>query len=323
MTFGACSEADCTVAETGVCVRNNDPATCPNRAQIDAAEDTLEPPLKAPVEHPRFPGSLTLDPSEAASIMKARYTHLVGILGLPKSGKTAALVSTYLLLGRDKLEGFTFLDSMSLRALDEISHGARVWKEGQPFGQMTVHTELSDERTPGFMHLRLRRVADGRAFDFLLPDLPGEWSTSLIDSERSDRLSFLRAADVVWVMVDGEDLRQKRLHTEHRTQVLLQRLAKIVPAKQRVTIVITRRDHGAPMQSSVDALLAEAARHGLDATVMSIASFQDGADAPPGDGIAALIASVVDIEPVVAEFWPATKRTSVRAMLNYRHSESQ
>ncbi len=323
MALGACNEADCTVAETGTCLRNNDPATCPNRARLDAVAEALDPPLEAPVGHPRFPHSLTLDPEAAASIMRSRYAHLIGILGMPKSGKTAALVSSYLLLGRDQLKGFSFLDSMSLRALDEISHGARVWKEGESFGRMTVHTELSDERTPGFMHLRLQRHCDEQRFDFLLSDLPGEWTTALIDTERADRLQFLQAADVIWIMVDGEELRAKRLHTEHRVQLLLQRLAKVVPQKPPITIVISRLDHGAPLQSSVDALLAEAKRHDFEATVASIASFQDGAEARPGTGLAELIAAVVSRKPVATEFWPATERSSARAMLNYRGASGQ
>ncbi|PZO52403.1 MAG: hypothetical protein DCF16_09460 [Alphaproteobacteria bacterium] len=323
MAFGACTEADCTVAETDVCLRNNDPAKCPNRANAGTVEEALEPPLEAPVENPRFQHSLTLDPEAAASIMRSRYAHLVGILGMPKSGKTAALVSTYLLLGRDQLKGFSFLDSMSLRALDEISHGARVWQVGESFGQMTVHTELSDERTPGFMHLRLERHSDERRFDMLLSDLPGEWSTALIDKERSDRLEFLRAADVIWIMVDGEELRAKRHHTEHRIKIMLQRLAKIVTHKPPIKIVISRRDHGAPLQSSVDALLAEAARHGFEATVAPIASFQDGDDATPGTGIAELIASVVEEEAAQPEFWPTTAPSGARAMLNYRGATGQ
>jgi hypothetical protein len=285
--------------------------------------EALDPPLDAPPEHPRFPHSLTLDTEAAAAIMRERYTHLVGILGMPKSGKTAALVSTYLLLGRAQLEGFSFLDSSSLRALDEISHGARVWKKGESFERMTVHTELSDERTPGFMHLRLERNADGERFDFLLPDLPGEWSTALIETERADRLQFLRAADGIWIMIDGEELRTKRHHAEHRIKLLLQRLAAVVSHKPPIKLVISRRDHGAPAQSSVDTLVAEATRHGFDAAVMAIASFQDGAEAEPGTGLAALIASIVDYTPAAVEFWPPTPRTSARAMLNYRGGDSQ
>lgn len=325
MALGACSEADCTVAETGTCVRSNDPATCPNRLKNDADAQTdtsLDAPLEAPPKNPSFPSSLTLGPDEAGAIMRSRYTHLVGVLGMPKSGKTAALVSTYLLLGRGKLEGFDFLDSQSLRALDEISHGARVWKPGEPFEHMTVHTELSDERTPGFMHLRLRR-AGGDAFDFLLPDLPGEWSSELIDSERSDRLQFLRAADAIWIMIDGEELKTKRLHSEHRTKMLMQRLGAFLGHRPPITLVITRRDHGAPDENTIDALKTEASRFGFVASVAPIASFKNGDAALAGAGIAELIASVIDVEPLEPDFWPDVQRSGGRAMLDFRREQGQ
>jgi hypothetical protein len=93
-------------------------------------------------------------------------------------------VSLYLLVSRAKLKGFDFSDSRTLMAFNEISQGVLDWNEGQLPDQLTQHTELADDRTAGFLHLRLRRNADGEALDFLLPDLPGEWSTSFVDKDR-------------------------------------------------------------------------------------------------------------------------------------------
>jgi hypothetical protein len=109
---------------------------------------------------------------------------LAGILGSPKAGKTALLVSLYLLAANGKLEGYKIADSETMRGIDDISRGARRWNQGQVPEEMTIHTELADERTPGFLHLRLRRLNDGKMLDLLLPDLPGEWSDSLIDHKR-------------------------------------------------------------------------------------------------------------------------------------------
>src|SRR5260221_5483273 len=50
--------------------------------------------------------SLGLD--EASKLMADRYAHMIGILGTPDAGKTAALVSLYLLLAKAKLKDFTF-----------------------------------------------------------------------------------------------------------------------------------------------------------------------------------------------------------------------
>ncbi|MEH2469277.1 hypothetical protein V1281_001472 [Nitrobacteraceae bacterium AZCC 2161] len=87
--------------------------------------------------------------------MAERYCTLIGILGDPDSGKTAALVSLYLIASYTQHEGFGFADCRSLMAFNDISQRARHWNEGAPPDQMTVHTEAPDERTAGFLHLRL------------------------------------------------------------------------------------------------------------------------------------------------------------------------
>src|SRR5262249_55699493 len=142
-------------------------------------------------------------------MMASRYVTVVGILGEPETGKTACLASLYLLVANAMLDGWTFADSRSLMAFESIARGARRWNDGHPPEQMTVHTEMADDRQPGFLHLRLRRSSDGRVVDFALPDLPGEWTKQLVRASRSDRFEFLRAADVIWLLVDGRDLANK------------------------------------------------------------------------------------------------------------------
>src|SRR5947208_2715449 len=98
-----CSQKECTVLQTGRCLLENDPATCPNRHAGDAttADDIagqLRPALTQPPAKPKFPASLTLSLEDAAIISSRRYATVVGILGLPDAGKTAAIVSLYLLL---------------------------------------------------------------------------------------------------------------------------------------------------------------------------------------------------------------------------------
>ena len=129
-------------------------------------------------------------------MMGRRYFRVVGILGEPDAGKTASLVSLYLLLSRGKLTGFKYADSRTLMAFQEISQGALRWNEGEHPQQLTTHTKLADGRSAGFLHLRLMPTEGSEAVDLLLPDLPGEWTTALTDSNRFDRLDFLKGADV-------------------------------------------------------------------------------------------------------------------------------
>ncbi len=97
--------------------------------------------------------------------MQERYCKIVGILGAPGAGKTGCLVSFYLLLAHGRLSGFDFRDSKTVMAFEEISRGARRWDANYP-EQLTSHTEISDERTAGFLHARLRTKVDNKPIDF-------------------------------------------------------------------------------------------------------------------------------------------------------------
>src|SRR5437870_1275633 len=116
----ACKKADCTVAQTGICLLNNDPASCPERmltgnesAVTEFPNITVPPPLSAPKQKPKFQSSLTLTPDAIREACGGHIFRMVGLLGAPDAGKTAILVSLYLLLSRGKLDGFVFADSMS------------------------------------------------------------------------------------------------------------------------------------------------------------------------------------------------------------------
>jgi hypothetical protein len=314
-----CPRSECTVAETGRCILNNDPATCPERTGAPAQESALTeisttsmaPPLEAPAERPRFPHSLSFGPDDIREITSSRYHFLAGILGSPRAGKTALLVSLYLLAANNKLEGYQIADSHTLMGLDEISRGARGWNEGQIPDEMTIHTELADERTPGFLHLRLKRISDRKALDLLMPDLPGEWSDALINHKRTDRLSFLKSADILWVTVDGADLAQARQQVLHRTQLLFQRIKNFLGNQSpKIVLVISHLDRGEPEARSIKALQDEADRLGLALTVRNVASFSDADAIPPGTGLLELLAQTFDGAPIEEPtFWPISPRS--------------
>jgi hypothetical protein len=326
-----CRIPECTFAETGVCLENNPPDRCRNRREGDpeARPDSnagVPPPLSAPAEKPRFPPSLTLGTREACQLMSKRYCRVVGILGAPDAGKSASLASLFLLLGRDKLSGFRFADSRTIMALNEISQGARRWNKGAPPAQMTSHTELAEDRPAGFLHLRLRRLSDGQAFDFLLPDLPGEWSDSFIDKNRSDRLDFLKSADVVWIMVDGRQLSklESRKTTLRRLDLLVARLAALVDRPMFALLVISHRDSGEVNQQDLAALIAAAAARNITLDVVPIASFKrKGGESAPGFGIADLVTKTIGQTATAPTFWPSDGgHSEQRAMLRFRNWSS-
>lgn len=335
----ACTLEGCTVADTQRCALEKDPATCPNRvtavpltqggtgARLGTNEgtDLGAPVLDAPVENPSFPRSTTLGSAAIDEMMSGKYVTVVGILGYPESGKTACLASLYLLASNDRLTGWSFADSHSLMAFEEISRGARRWNGGELPDQMTVHTEMADDRLPGFLHLRLRRDADGRCVDLALPDLPGEWTKDLVATSRADRFEFLRAADVLWVVVDGRTLQSVELR-----QGVISRLGQLAGRLQAmlgeslpgVLLAITHRDKADIPATVLERVHAELWKNKVVATVVPVAPFSDHPDYKPGFGLVDLINASVAQKREASRFSPVTEpERDERAYLSYRRPQ--
>ena len=294
-----CGRSDCTVAETGVCLLNNEPATCPELITTDGG-DALGEARKA-----QFPSSRAYTPSAARELMAERYVHLVGILGEPDAGKTGCLVSLYLSVAQGKLEGFRFADSRTLMGFEEVSQGARRWNDGQIPEQLTDHTVLRDDRMAGFLHIRLVQSEGGRTVDLLCSDLPGEWTTDLIERDRVDRMGFLERADVIWLVVDGSDAAkpERRQVCIRRTKTLIERLRGFLAGRRRLILVFTRRDRQAADEKAVDELCKEARRRDFEVEAIEVASFSDGGQAAAGYGIAKLIERTIAVGEGVGPMW--------------------
>lgn len=353
MALGECLLSECTFNVTKQCVRGFQVDECTHRGRagigvpvvadaterIDSAANgenadlalNVRPAsiggavLDRPAEIPRLPGSGTLGIKEATRLMTDRYTTVIGIVGLPASGKTACLVSAYLLLSRNQFAGFSYSDSLTLMAFEEIARGSRRWSVGDSPTQMTLHTEMADDRTAGFLHLRLNRDCDGRIFDLLLPDLPGEWSRALIDSRDAERFDFLKSAAVVWLMVDGRQFSdiKTRGYATYRTQCLIERLADVLPSpRPRIMLVPSWKDSGEFPEGAYDVIREEGMKWDMNITLAPIASFSQNDQIPPGEGLADLFRQTVVHDRVAPSFWPeeASSR-SARSMLAFRTTQ--
>lgn len=286
-----CTRTDCTVADTGTCLLNNDPSFCPHRLAVegsDAGGDTeVERTNKSTI-----PSSRACTLGDAKKLMRERYVHLVAILGEPDAGKTGCLVSLYLSVAHAKLDGFSFADSRTLMGFEEISQGARRWNGGRAPEQFTEHTALEDERTAGFLHMKMNRNQHGKPVDLLCSDLPGEWTTDLIERNRTDRLQFVNRADAIWLVIDGRETvdPEKRQVCLHRSKMVLRRLGTFLVPGRRLILVVTRRDVVVPSNSVVREICDEGRNCGFETECVSVASFaQDDAKVPAGTGIARLI----------------------------------
>lgn len=336
-----CVFEGCTVGETGACALEKDPATCEYRLGRRPAPGAVEagvafdpsapenlsnigaPVLQRPEGTASFPSSRTLGPDALSAIMGSRYVTVVGILGDPESGKTACLVSLYLLVSNAQLAGWSFADSKSLIAFEEIARGARDWDEGNPPEQMTVHTEMADDRRPGFLHLRLVRDSDGRRVDLALPDLPGEWTTDLVATSRTDRFEFMKAAEAIWVVLDGRALenKERRQGIISRVGQLVGRLGALFEGPvPRLMLVVTHRDAGEPSPSVITRLEAELAKRHMTAMIVPVAPFsEDDECAKPGFGLERLIAATTASHMPPVDVWPTSEPVEgVRSYIGYR-----
>jgi hypothetical protein len=334
---GPCQNSSCTFNATKICVLGNPPDDCENRPLLDEEDDEEEqgeddaeegsvggendasitdagragrPVLTAPDDVlGSLPASRTLGIAQVNAMTESRPACLVGIVGLAGAGKTAALVSAYLLLSKGSLEGFSFADSDTLRAFEEIARASRTWQKGSPPEQITVHTTLSNDREAGFLHLRLRRDEDDRIFDMLLPDLPGEWSRALIDRDDTDRFAFLGASSVIWVMVDGRQFGNagRVAHARYRAKLLIERLANLLKeTRPHLIVVPTWQDKVAFPQAEAEILLECGKNFGFEVDIAPIASFSWNDDIDPGQGVAELFSMTLAAGPPPPDFWPDT-----------------
>lgn len=338
---GSCGFDGCTVDATGVCALERDSLSCGNRVgnkQVTASSTDSDsnsevvsqsvdilgaPVLEPPVRTSAFSSSRTLGLEYLNAMMGRRYVNVVGILGDPESGKTACLASLYLLVSHAMLEGWAFANSRSLAAFEEIARGARDWNDGRAPEQMTVHTELADDDEPGFLHLRLVRLADGRRIDLALPDMPGEWTQELVTSARSDRLDFIKSAEAIWIVLDGRMLTdvEKRHGLIARAGQLTGRLNTMLEGRlPRLMVVVTHCDLYTCSDKVISLLQKEFTKRGAVAEIVSVAPFSDNPDnVPAGYGIARLIDLTAGKQTERPTFWKQTEtREDRRAYLNYR-----
>ncbi|NWA70573.1 hypothetical protein HX775_01335 [Serratia proteamaculans] len=337
----SCRYEGCTVEETGSCALENTASTCPNRTPNDETSTTSvdelgyddvtlqsidqlgAPVLTEPTRASTFGAGRSLGLEDINALMGMKYVNVVGILGDPESGKTACLASLYLLVSHAKLEGWSFADSRSLIAFEDIARGARDWNNGQVPEQMTVHTELADDRSPGFLHLRLKRLLDGRHVDLALPDIPGEWTQSLVTTAQSERLDFIKSAEVIWIVLDGRTLGdiEKRQGLIARVGQLAGRLDTMLDGRiPRLLLVVTHRDSYIVEEDVSRRLEKELKRRGASAEIICVAPFSDKPEeVAAGFGIAELINKTVEESTERPTFWQSHEpNENDRAYISYR-----
>ena len=185
-----------------------------------------------------------LGASDAEAITLRSRTHLVVFAGTEGSGKTTILASIYERLNKGTFAGFRFAGSRSLLGFEEICHLNRLASGGvQPDTQRTL---LSNETK--FYHLALRGTAlPAGPRDILLSAMSGELFRMAKDSkDDAERLTFLRRADTIVILADGERLVNTTLRTSAQADAadILESLldAKVVSPNCRIELVFSKFD---------------------------------------------------------------------------------
>jgi hypothetical protein len=335
MSAVACKKADCTIAATGKCLEAHPtPQECPfyikesdvqeNEPDLPDVEPNPEPDVAEADGSRSFHAGLELGFDEAQELARSRYVHLVGILGATNAGKTCLLVSIYLMAVNRMLATFRFAGSRTLLGFEHRARGLRKWAQGQLPDEFADHTRLGDPRSPSFVHIALDEESDSsKRRELLLTDLPGEWTTDLINrAENASRFHFLVRADALVITLDGPRLVAPETRQQEIMQAenLLQRLAQAVklPPTIRIVLLVSKCDEltdGAA--ASTAALKAYSSELGYETEVIETAAIsRDPNRVANGHGIFELLKLILKSPTLKSP--PLPNAPASRAMLRFQ-----
>lgn len=220
--------------------------------------ETDNPEIAVEAEEPEFIelfSGAPLNSFEAEAITLQSLTHVVVFAGAEGSGKTTILSSIYERLNQGPFGGNRFAGSRTLFGFEEICHLNRI-ASGATRPE-TPRTQLSDEVQ--YYHIALRSM-DPKAIrrNILFSAMSGELFRMARDSqEEAERLTFVRRADTLVILVDGERLANNTLRANaHADAVgildcLLE--AKLVSSNCLVDFVFSKSDRiSAAGEAAVD-----------------------------------------------------------------------
>ncbi|KJZ12801.1 hypothetical protein TW85_14365 [Marinomonas sp. S3726] len=250
--MAVCINPDCNIAETGKCIEGFELLDkCPTYGKeksddfIDASDvssinksSTIEE-----VDKLNIHSGDVLDRDEVNSILKKNGGRIISCVGPSNIGKTTLLASFYELFNKNISDEFSFSESKSLLAFEEICHFSRALSQNKvPFTPRTLRKD-----DVSFYHLSLNRRADNRRVNLILCDRAGEEYESAKDSsEECKKLYEISRSDILLLLVDGESLgdTKKRHLAKNNVISMLQAFKEdqVLSKNTKIIIVMTKLD---------------------------------------------------------------------------------
>ena len=298
---GACTLAECTVADGGSCARGEpDPLDC-KFFELASPDDIAQ--YEPEIRTIALPSGEALFADEMEPLFASHPVSLVAPLGLNEAGKTTLIAMIYLFLRSGRLDGFRFAGSRTVVGLARRTHDASV-ASARNIGT----TPRTGRETSGqHLHLAMRRTADDSPAPLVLADLAGEHVRELQNGACPDVVcATLRRADHIPIVVDGVGVADPttRSATILSTRTLIGMLAKQDrnPAAE-LSVVLTKADMLGAVDT--DAVLDAICRDTIAATA---ARFVTADREPPdsheadraiefGTGVLQLVNHIAGVDP--------------------------
>jgi len=202
-----CRVPGCGGPRSGVCINKLSFQECPDVIPVEdavngaASTSDPEPTAQANRSMTATSEAASLDVRQCDRLLRERGAVLVAIAAGPETGKTTMIATIYELLHRDRLAGYRFGGSETLRGLEERCFLARIGSNGA--NPDTPRTPFAAQLS--FAHLRVSTVYGIR--DLIFSDRSGEYFDNVVDQPaRIGEFIELTRADIVLLLVDLHDL---------------------------------------------------------------------------------------------------------------------
>lgn len=242
-----CNLQDCYIDDDeGCAIGHMDPKVCEHYSSVvaEVGEDPGETIDEVTVARVPWTGN-AMGLIDIAKLVPRARTTVIGVMGTHDTGKTTLLLGNYLsCVAGSSIGDAEFSGSWTLGAWEALAAWPRF--DGSTISpSFPPHTPRDSSRSPGLLHLALRRPDDSHR-DVLLTDAPGEWFGSWANNKNAHDAAGARwtveHSNAFLLFADCERLNGARKGSARRSlRQLIERLGPYV-AGRPVVLVWTKAD---------------------------------------------------------------------------------